>query len=121
MIRKHMVAVFIVGLSSALLSAACAGVESAPPETEGSGGANGDDNEVEQIRERDDPSSWVSELVTSGDSPLLAVCLALAPASVAAKVGFCDVLPDRGMYARCMSHRFNRLEWVGWCYFEFSD
>jgi hypothetical protein len=55
------------------------------------------------------------------DPQRLLVCLSLAPASISKKVAFCDSLPRSDMQARCMSHRWNRIEWTGWCYFEFTD
>src|SRR5262245_47322324 len=47
-------------------------------------------------------------------------CLGLASASMSKKEAFCDsLLPRRDQYARCMSHRWSRIEWINWCYFEF--
>jgi hypothetical protein len=56
-----------------------------------------------------------------GNPTLLAQCLALAPASVPTKEAFCRTLPDSGMRGRCWMYRWNRYEWTGWCYAEFSD
>jgi hypothetical protein len=55
------------------------------------------------------------------DPHRLGLCLALVPASISMKVAFCDSLPRSDMQARCMSHRWSRVEWTGWCYFEFTD
>lgn len=32
-----------------------------------------------------------------------------------------EPLPDARARQRCWTYRFNRLEWAGWCYFEFSE
>jgi hypothetical protein len=67
-------------------------------------------------------SNYPNEASAGEDDPLrLTLCLSLAPASISRKVAFCDSLPRANMQARCMSHRWNRVEWTDWCYFEFTE
>jgi hypothetical protein len=106
---NHLAAALLVPLSFALLTASCIQSPTATPENEPSEAHGSESPEpLGEAQQEDDPQR-------------LYICLALAPASISKKVAFCDSLPSPDMQARCMSHRWNRIEWVGWCYFEFTD
>jgi hypothetical protein len=117
--RVTQVAAILCSLSFALLTAACVQVSDPVSETDGPL-----DQEAAVSIERAPGGSFATEITlkeAASDPKRLGICLALAPAPISAKVAFCDTLPELQMYARCMAHRWNRVQWTGWCYFEFLD
>jgi hypothetical protein len=112
---KHISAVALVGVSGVLGAASCGMGPEGASETEG-----GWDGPGASIASEDGGDLDVG-VEPAGDARLLAVCLALAPASVPTKEAFCRSLPDSGSRGRCWQHRWNRAEWIGWCYAEFAE
>lgn len=75
-----------------------------------------EDQAIDPVADQD-----ASELVVA-THPLLVPCLALSGSSILMKENFCRTLRDSAVASRCWSKtRLSRVEWVGWCYFEFSD
>ncbi len=71
--------------------------------------------------------AWNEPPATSGgasvesNAGLWVQCLALTDASVPVKEEFCRSLPDPGWRALCWRYRYSRIQWIGWCHFQFGD
>lgn len=122
---NNLAATLVLALSCALSSASCVQGAESSVDTSGAGaGAPGLDADegIESAQGCVGSARLAAiEEANAGVPGLLALCLALTPASVPSKEEFCRSLPEAGTRARCWRYRFSRLEWAGWCYFEFSD
>lgn len=115
---KQLTAAVIAALSCAICVASCVQSEpdTTPTDTQGAPSIESGDERTTDVA--DEPPTI--EQASAGDTTLLVICLALAPASVPAKEEFCRSLPDPADRAGCWKYRFNKLEWIGWCYAAFS-
>jgi hypothetical protein len=118
---RQIMAAGLVALLGMLCGTSCMPGQEAASETEGTrGGSCAPTLEPESDGEPFDSDPDVG-VEAAGNPQVLAVCLALAPASVPTKEAFCRSLPDSGSRGRCWKYRWNRAEWIGWCYAEFAD
>lgn len=120
---ERIVAIALASLACVLCAASCV---QGPEATSGVGSAPDEEPAFIETKEEGDIGGDPDLGIGSGlweaaaDPQLLAICLALAPASVPAKEAFCRSLPDGDARRRCWKYRWNRAEWIGWCYAEFS-